>query len=222
MAASNLPTVATTISGRHIDLADPSPADIDIVDIAYSLAGQARNNGHTRGALWSVADHSLLVSGLVWVETGNHRLALAGLLHDAAEAYTGDIISPMGRAIAPMPPTDRALAWREACLDAAIREALGGDYNTPFDREVTHADEMALRIEWECFMPTGVEMYPAVAAIKRAADDFRFLDPFERVLREKRKREATGAYYRDQVAGEFLLEYHRLVGLIEAAKGMVG
>jgi 5'-deoxynucleotidase YfbR-like HD superfamily hydrolase len=76
------------LSGRRLDLIDPSPLDIEIADIAHGLARVARWNGQTRGAeIFSVAQHCLLVEALVRAlapETGAAAL-LFSLLHDAPE-----------------------------------------------------------------------------------------------------------------------------------------
>lgn len=85
------------LSGRRLDLLDPSPLDIEIEDIAHGLARVARWNGQTTGDHpFSVAQHSLLVA-TVLLHTAP-RLApagrLAGLLHDAPEYVVGDLISP--------------------------------------------------------------------------------------------------------------------------------
>jgi hypothetical protein len=85
------------LSGRRLNLLDPSPLDIEIEDIAHGLARVARWNGQTHGAhIFSVAQHSLLVeaiAGAMSPEAGN-RTRLAVLLHDAAEYVIGDMISP--------------------------------------------------------------------------------------------------------------------------------
>ena len=85
------------LSGRRLNLLDPSPLDIEIEDVAHGLARVARWNGQTHGAhIFSVAQHSLLVdhiAGLIAPET-TQRTRLAVLLHDAAEYVIGDMISP--------------------------------------------------------------------------------------------------------------------------------
>ena len=85
------------LSGRRLDLLDPSPLDIEIEDIAHGLARVARWNGQTEGAhIFSVAQHTLLVETVArarWPGIGREaRLAI--LLHDAPEYVIGDMISP--------------------------------------------------------------------------------------------------------------------------------
>jgi len=85
------------LSGRRLDLLDPSPLDIEIEDIAHGLARVARWNGQTRGDhIFSVAQHTLLVEEVARRRTGtiDSRLGLAILLHDAPEYVIGDMISP--------------------------------------------------------------------------------------------------------------------------------
>jgi 5'-deoxynucleotidase YfbR-like HD superfamily hydrolase len=85
------------LSGRRLDLLDPSPLDIEIEDIAHGLARVARWNGQTVGAhIFSVAQHTLLVEEIARRRAGHldRRLGLAILLHDAPEYVIGDMISP--------------------------------------------------------------------------------------------------------------------------------
>jgi 5'-nucleotidase len=85
------------LSGRRLDLLDPSPLDIEIEDIAHGLARVARWNGQTSGDhIFSVAQHTLLVEEIAR-RRGNipdRRVGLALLLHDAPEYVIGDMISP--------------------------------------------------------------------------------------------------------------------------------
>jgi 5'-deoxynucleotidase YfbR-like HD superfamily hydrolase len=85
------------LSGRRLDLIDPSPLDIEIVDIAHGLARVARWNGQTSGAhIFSVAQHTLLVEAVMRAQAPriDDRIRLAALLHDAPEYVIGDMISP--------------------------------------------------------------------------------------------------------------------------------
>ena len=85
------------LSGRRLDLLDPSPLDIEIEDIAHGLARVARWNGQTVGDhAFSVAQHSLVVEDLAahFRRGLEPRWLLAALLHDAAEYVIGDMISP--------------------------------------------------------------------------------------------------------------------------------
>jgi 5'-nucleotidase len=90
------------LSGRRLDLLDPSPADIEIEDIAHGLARVARWNGQTLGMhAFSVAQHSLLVDEIAGVRNADWpaQWRLAALLHDAPEYVVGDLISPFKTAI---------------------------------------------------------------------------------------------------------------------------
>jgi 5'-deoxynucleotidase YfbR-like HD superfamily hydrolase len=85
------------LSGRRLDLLDPSPLDVEIADIAHGLARVARWNGQTTGAhIFSVAQHTLLVEAVMRHEAPrvDPRVRLAALLHDAPEYVIGDMISP--------------------------------------------------------------------------------------------------------------------------------
>jgi len=85
------------LSGRRLDLAHPSPMDIEIEDIAHGLARVARWNGQTRGEhAFSVAEHSVLVEKIVRkLEPGlGPQELLTALLHDSPEYVIGDMISP--------------------------------------------------------------------------------------------------------------------------------
>jgi 5'-deoxynucleotidase YfbR-like HD superfamily hydrolase len=90
------------LSGRRLDLLDPSPLDIEIEDIAHGLARVARWNGQTTGDhAFSVAQHSLVVEDIcAHIQPGlAARWRLAALLHDAAEYVIGDMISPFKAAL---------------------------------------------------------------------------------------------------------------------------
>lgn len=90
------------LSGRRLDLLDPSPLDIEIEDIAHGLARVARWNGQTRGDhTFSVAEHSLLVEAIAGDldPSLSREFRLGALLHDGPEYVIGDLISPFKAAL---------------------------------------------------------------------------------------------------------------------------
>ncbi|WP_333828910.1 HD family hydrolase [Pararhodobacter sp.] len=92
------------LSGRRLDLLDPTPVDIELDDIAHGLAFVARWNGQTHGDWpYSVAEHSLLVENIIprLAPRTEPRWRLAALLHDAPEYVIGDMISPVKAAVGP-------------------------------------------------------------------------------------------------------------------------
>jgi 5'-deoxynucleotidase YfbR-like HD superfamily hydrolase len=110
------------LSGRRLDLLDPSPLDIEIEDIAHGLAFVARWNGQTRGEhAYSVAEHSLLVEEIYTrlVRDPEPRWRLAALLHDAPEYVIGDMIAPVKGAVGP------GYAALDARLAAAVHLRFG-------------------------------------------------------------------------------------------------
>jgi 5'-deoxynucleotidase YfbR-like HD superfamily hydrolase len=116
------------LSGRRLDLLDPSPMDIEIEDIAHGLARVARWNGQTVGEhAFSVAQHSMVVEEIAaHLQPGlEPRWRLAALLHDAPEYVIGDMISPFKAAL--------GLNYRsfEDRLEAAIHIRFGLPPKTP-------------------------------------------------------------------------------------------
>ena len=78
-----------TYTGRRFDILDPRPEDVCLEDIAHALSMQCRFNGHCR-EFYSVGEHSVRVARILPPELQAH-----GLLHDAAEAYIGDMVRPL-------------------------------------------------------------------------------------------------------------------------------
>ncbi len=116
------------LSGRRLDLLDPSPMDIEIEDIAHGLARVARWNGQTTGEhAFSVAQHSVVVEEIVaHIQPDiDPRWRLAALLHDASEYVIGDMISPFKAALG----YDYKLF--EARLENAIHTRFGLPAKTP-------------------------------------------------------------------------------------------
>jgi 5'-deoxynucleotidase YfbR-like HD superfamily hydrolase len=134
------------LSGRRLDLLDPSPLDIEIADIAHGLARVARWNGQTEGAhIFSVAQHTLLVETVARTRSPSldRRARLAILLHDAPEYVIGDMISPFKAIIG------AAYKSVEARLLAAIhvRFGLPAQRTVEIERLLKAADRGAAYLE---------------------------------------------------------------------------
>jgi len=134
------------LSGRRLDLLDPSPADVEIEDIAHGLARVARWNGQTRGeAIFSVAQHCLLVVEVAdsLDPQADRATRLMTLLHDAPEYVIGDMISPFKSVIG------TSYRVTEARLLSAIHRRFGLPAITPEDIRVAikRADKIAAFLE---------------------------------------------------------------------------
>ena len=134
------------LSGRRLDLLDPSPVDVEVEDIAHGLAFVARWNGQTAGDWpYSVAEHSLLVETLfARLDRGATPGArLTALLHDAPEYVIGDMISPVKAAIGP----DYGVL--DDRLQAAINLRFGLPSVTPtrLKRTIKRADRLSAWLE---------------------------------------------------------------------------
>ncbi len=134
------------LSGRRLDLLDPTPMDIEIGDIAHGLAFVARWNGQTRGDwAYNVAEHSILVEeifGLLNPQTAL-RWRLAALLHDAPEYVIGDMISPVKSALG------AEYGEMELRIAAAIHRRFGLPAQIPaaIKRAIKQADRISARME---------------------------------------------------------------------------
>ncbi|PCJ76954.1 MAG: hypothetical protein COA53_01715 [Rhodobacteraceae bacterium] len=134
------------LSGRRLDLLDPSPLDIEIEDIAHGLAFVARWNGQTYGEFpYSVAEHSLLVERVYAEITPNApvKWRLAALLHDAPEYVIGDMISPVKAAVGP----------GYKAMDARLMEAVHRRFGVPAEipkavkAQIKRADRISAWLE---------------------------------------------------------------------------
>ena len=109
-----------TLSGRWVNPFDPDPDQIDLGDIARALANQCRFGGHCR-PFYSVAQHCVIVSELIEAEGATAEDALAALMHDAAEAYLGDLPHPIKH----RSPLGQAFREAEEPLERVIRSRFG-------------------------------------------------------------------------------------------------
>lgn len=124
-----------TFTGKQMYVLKPEPKDILIEDIAHTLSNYCRFGGHS-AEFYSIASHSVLVSKLC-----NPENALLGLLHDATEAYLGDVIRPLKKYLAEYQKIEKLWAY-------AIGEAFGlGDKLVNLPEDVKKADNIALMTE---------------------------------------------------------------------------
>ncbi len=132
-----------TVSGRWVNPFDPDPDQLDAGDIARALANQCRFGGHCR-VFYSVAQHSVIVSRLVEERGGDPEDVFAALMHDAGEAYLGDMPHPIKHRSA------LGAAFREAerHLEQAIRERFAIRADVP---EIKRADRALLATERRAF-----------------------------------------------------------------------
>lgn len=131
------PTIMTA-AGRYFDFIRPEASSIEIGDIAHALAHICRFTGHVR-QFYSVAEHSWHVSHLV---PRGHELA--GLLHDAPEAFIGDVAKPLKMMLP-------GYALIEARVEAAVLGRFG--LSAPLPDSVKDADRQMLRVEQVQAMP---------------------------------------------------------------------
>ncbi len=134
------------LSGRRLDLLDPTPMDIEIEDIAHGLAFVARWNGQTKGDFaYSVAEHSLLVEDIFTRLDPDVpvKWRLAALLHDAPEYVIGDMISPVKAAIG------HSYGTLDERLSATIylRFGLPSQVPAPIKKQIKKADRISAWLE---------------------------------------------------------------------------
>ena len=157
-----------TYSGVRFDLAAPRAVDVRIVDIAHALSQTVRFGGH--GLPYTVAQHCVLVARHLTVEN-----RLAGLLHDAAEAYVGDVVTPLKHLLGPAYEDIEhrvmaAIAMHyelESSLPDAVREADRRMLATEV-RDVMQTDWPDLAQPY----PEPIEVWDAACAMDEYLDEF--------------------------------------------------
>lgn len=151
-------TFIVTASGAQVDFLNPTIDQINISDIAHALAVVPRFAGHTYwkddGRVYTVAQHSILVSNLIGLIGGSVYEQMWGLLHDASEAYMGDCSSPLKRLL----PAFQSI---ESRLQAVICDRFGLAHSRP--ESVHWADKYAICIEArDLHHPTLAKILPVV------------------------------------------------------------
>ena len=150
-------TSIQTATGRMVDLARPDPDQIDIYDIAHALSRLCRFTGHTK-RFYSVAEHSIYVAMLV-----PDHLKLAALLHDATEAYLGDVSTPL-----------KSMLPEYKRIEREWYEAICRRFSLPLGEssEIKQADRMILALEHKHVMEPGHE-WEVDADLKQTPRDAR-------------------------------------------------
>ena len=187
------------LSGRRLDLLDPSALDVEIEDIAHGLSRVARWNGQTSGSwAFSVAQHSVLVEQLAAEATPGmlSRWRLGALLHDAPEYVMGDLISPFKAAVGG--------DYRN--LEATLRRAIHLRFALP--QELPHEVEAAVKVADR--HAAWLEATHLAGFSEAEADRFFDRPPSPRTLDPLRPEEAKAA---------FLDRFTALADLQAAARG---
>lgn len=150
--ADKLPRVTEneveTFSGAYVDVSNPQPETISLEDIAHALAYTCRYGGHCK-SFYSVAEHAVFVSRRLDRKGFSRALQLAGLHHDDAEAYLGDIPRPL------KPLLGFGYEALTARMDRAIEDALNIPVDPKFHREIKKADNWSLFVEARHLLPSG-------------------------------------------------------------------
>jgi len=148
VSLANLKTRAwqRMLSGRRLDLLNPSPMDIEIEDIAHGLSFVARWNGQTSGKFpYSVAEHSVFVEKLFYMINPkiDTKWRLAALLHDAPEYVIGDMISPVKSSVG------KGYGEMDERLTAAIHQKFGLPSKIPdvIKKQIKRADTASAWLE---------------------------------------------------------------------------
>ncbi len=174
-AGCSKPAVLQTFTGQRVNLLDANPDTINIQDIAHALSNQCRYNGHCR-VFYSVAQHCVIVSKIV-----PREVALEGLMHDAAEAYLGDMVRPLKM-------TD-GIGELYRAAEANLEQVIARKFNLsfPWPAQIKHADNVVLFTEkrdivvdkaaWsgeENFTPLRTSIMPMLPSYAEAAFMMRF------------------------------------------------
>lgn len=144
----NTPTSKLTYLGHMVDLLRPDPEQIELVDIAHALARLTRFTGHG-DQCFTVAQHSVMVHDLARVPWA--------LLHDAAEAYIGDVSSPLKKAMRVMAFEAGAPSWFDI-LEEQWQNVISIRFGVPID-DVKKADTVALFVEVGVNGPHSCDAY---------------------------------------------------------------
>ena len=157
-------------AGHYVDLAEPDPATIDIVTVAAALSKICRFGGHCP-AFYSVAEHCIHATKLAFSEGFVGEAAIAVFLHDAAEAYIGDMVKPL-KVMMPQ------YAEVEQRFEAAIQNAFCVDFHKWAD-VIKRFDRAMLKAEKIAMWPEDTEVWMGFSEIEDRDVELRYFDPLD-------------------------------------------
>lgn len=173
-----------TVTGKELDIFALTQEDIDISDIIHALSLINRYNGHTKFP-YTVAQHSVYVAQLEYKHSQNARKALAGLLHDAAEAYVGDIVRPLKNTLkfvlsgmaCNMQPTaeaDMLLRWEHklAHCEERIQDLIYNKFHCQPTNTIKLWDDMVAASEVQHFFGRNIGVQAADITIMQVRDPY--------------------------------------------------
>ena len=163
--------IINTWGGQPFDFINPQPTSIFIEDIAHALSLQCRFNGHC-DKFYSVAEHSIEVCRLVESRGYSLVVIMTALLHDAAEAYIGDIVSPLKKRL----PDYREI---ERGIEKAVADKFSIQY--PFPKEVHKADKDILELEFASLKPFSEKPSDLLRCMPPEMAEAEFLAEFRRL-----------------------------------------
>lgn len=157
-------------AGHYVDLAKPDPATIDIQSIAAALSKICRYGGHCP-RFYSVAEHCVLATNLAVIDGCSLREQQAVFLHDAAEAYVGDVVKPL-----------KLLLSEYSTIEDRVEFAIENAFVVNFIRNhdtIKRYDRMMLKAEKEAMWPDDREQWAGFADTEGRHVDFSFWGPCE-------------------------------------------
>lgn len=155
-------------AGWYVDLQDPEPVTLDIESIASALSKICRFGGHCP-QFYSVAEHCFHATGIAAKDKIGGAALRAILLHDATEAYLGDMVKPL-----------KQIMPQYSVLEAKMEAAVAERFNVDFERYadiVKHYDRLMLKAEKQSMWPQDSEQWSGFAEIGNVDIDFRFSSP---------------------------------------------
>lgn len=215
------PTAVPTFTGRQVDLLSPAAADIAIEDIAHGLAYSTRFNGQTKTPI-TIAQHCVMGSYFF----DEPALALGFLLHDAAEAYMGDLVRPLRAALLQIThnlsggySSTSIIDIVETNLDEAIAEAFGMCRCTIHNAEIKRIDDILCAVEGGVgglfpHIHSAAKLFNYRAPWGALQAEAEFLGRFEELQRQRTTNETVLA-----LADEAIADLNHELSMAEATDG---